>query len=187
MSHNILDMNRKKSFFETQDSAEKSQVIQAWRAGEKVSSIAKAVGKSRDTIYRWLGESEKSFNKKKGRGEKVWSDETFAQVRELFVLLKAPSVRILKEKLKIYYSLSLSESQVRRLLQRLEIYDWKPSRQFDFIQKMEAFFLNPIEIVDDSHRESESPQKRPARSSGRASLDHPYLKSGKLAEDFESL
>jgi len=180
-------MKRKKIFFETDISALKSQVIHAWKSGKSVSEIAKEASKSRDTIYRWLGKSDKSLDEKHGRGEKVWSVETLDKVRELYVLLKAPSVRVLKEKLKLYYSLSLSESQARRLLQRLEIYEWKPSLQFDFIQRMEASVLKPLKTSGDNVLAGENPHTTPARSSGRASSGRPSARSDKSEGDSGSL
>jgi len=180
-------MKRKKIFFETNLAAKKSQVIHAWKAGKSVSAIAKEAGTSRDTIYRWLGKTEKTLDQKKGRGEKIWSEDTLYKVRELYVLLRAPSVRELSEKMKIYYSLSLSESQLRRLLQRLQIYEWKPSLQFDFIQKMEAAVLKPSKTSGDSVSESESLRKSPGRSSGRVSSGLPFEERGGCEEGSESL
>lgn len=137
----------------------KSQAIQAWKAGQKVSVIATDLQVSRETIYRWLEEFENRLSVKKARRKKDWDENLCHRLLELYVVLRAPSVRVLRAALYKHFQISLTATQVRGLLKRLELNRWKPSAQWEYLMKAQVQSEFSLRKQLGTERETESLRK----------------------------
>ncbi len=112
----------------------------------------------------------------KSRGKKDWPQELLFCVLELFILLQAPSIRVLKLALADYHGVRLSDSQLRRILRMLGVYEWRPSARFDRIMidlqiRKESTVANALttpESAFDTALEKRNSHKSPENSRGRS-------------------
>lgn len=148
-------MKRRKPIFDTKKSERKSRAIEAYQSGLPVAQIAENLNCSRETIYRWLKSSREIFSKKKIRASKSWSSEVRFLVLEFFVLLRAPSLRILSLQLRQYAALNLSEAQLRGILKKMSVYEWKPSRFYSRVVNESKMSLPRRALADGSAGEKE--------------------------------
>jgi hypothetical protein len=178
-------MKRRKLIFDTKKSERKSRAIEAYRSGLPVAQIAENLNCSRETIYRWLKNSREVFSKKKIRAPKSWSSEVRFLVLEFFVLLRAPSLRILALSLRQRAALDLSEAQLRGILKKMSLYEWRPSRFYSRVVTESKISLPHRAPADGSEREKEIAPTALGHSEWRGSSDPRAIKRGRREEAVE--
>jgi transposase-like protein len=132
-------MRRRINIFENSKSGLKSKAIELYRRGEKVSEIARQLQCTRETIYRWLRSSDKSLSATKPRSKKEWSPQVLHLVLEFYILLGAPSLRVLQVELLKSAQLQLSQAQLRLILKKRGVYEWEPSAHFNRLLREQVF------------------------------------------------
>ncbi len=131
-------MKLKSRQFETTKSEKKLNVISSWKSGKSISEIAKEHALSRPTIYRWLELADQKFACDSQRKRIVVDESVRFMIIEAFVLLGAPSMRRLSEALQNIYFIHLSPSQLRRYLQKWNLFEYKTSRVFKSLLRYQA-------------------------------------------------
>lgn len=128
-------MKKKNRVFETKKVELKTEALKLWREGVKVSEIAEILGKSRDTIYRWIKEASDKLGGKTSRKRHLVDESTRNRIIELYILMRAPSMRVLSEALLNYFYIRLSPHQLRRLLKKWSLLEWSPSPAYESIRR----------------------------------------------------
>lgn len=124
----------KKRYFDNQKSNDKLRALQLWGRGESITDIAIELQKSRSTVYAWISKAEKSFSQKRS-GSRLQVDRTQkSRILELYVLLKRPSIRKLREALKFHFHIEYSEPQLRRYLRQWGFDCFRPSPLYERIR-----------------------------------------------------
>lgn len=135
--------------FETEKIEEKIYALTLWRDGVPIVSLARELGRSRETIYRWIKESQVLLEKNKSRKRSSIDDSTKFKIIETFILLKRPSVRKLSIALEAIFFIRISPSQLRRSLARWGFQNYKPSAFFDLMVSNRARILDAPKISFD--------------------------------------
>lgn len=123
--------NSIKRFFETKKSEQKAKALHLWRLGKKVAHISKECEVSRETIYRWIESMDRKWSAPTKRARQTVDLSIKSRIVEAFFILKFPSMPLLKRVLEANYHLRLSESKLRRLLQKWDLYMYEPSAMHD--------------------------------------------------------
>lgn len=131
-------------YFENKKVEPKAEVIRLWKEGEKVSEIAKKISVSRDTIYRWLEGVDKNLAAPTKRTRHLVDERTRFKIIELYILMRAPSMRVLSEELASVFAIRLSPSQLRRYLIKWKIFDYKCSQAFESIIRQKTLRQAPL-------------------------------------------
>lgn len=157
----------KNNKFETSKSEQKRRALVAWSEGVSIADIAKELEISRDTIYRWIRESEKLLGKRLRRASNKLDARTKAQIIEAFILLKAPSMAALRKVLERYYFIRLSESQLRRSLEKWGLKSFQPSPLFESLSRDRMSILASVKNSGGATQAAESFLSELERSSPR--------------------
>ena len=118
---------------DTHKSRLKFKAIQAFESGASVSAIARQVGKSRLTIYRWLHGAHRTLSVRKGVSRKGIDLHSANRVIELYILLKKPSMQKLAQALADLFAIRLHPATLRRFLIKRGLSTWRPSPFFDLV------------------------------------------------------
>lgn len=113
--------------FETEKAARKLQAIHLWKAGKKMTEIARSLECSRETVYRWLKLTESGFSAKSKRNRFRLDEMTKCRILETYVLMGRPSVASLHRELQGRYAIMYSMPQLRRMLKRFGWSSYRPS------------------------------------------------------------
>lgn len=122
-----VDKTNEQRKFEAEKAEVKLKALHAWKSGEKITAIAKNLQRSRETIYRWVNQSQKNLSAKSKRHRHQIDKSTQWKIIEAYILLGKPSVRVLMECINELYGIRLSSSQVRRSLKRWGLDSYQPS------------------------------------------------------------
>lgn len=117
----------KRRRFENTKSEEKSLAIEAWKRGTSMAEIAKNLKRSRATIYNWLRDADQKLSQSRKRSRLQIDTLTKSRVLELYVLFQRPSCKDLSLALRLFFSIQLSPSQLRRYLKRWGYDVFRPS------------------------------------------------------------
>jgi transposase len=108
-------------------SQQKLEALSRWEQGEAIAQIARSLGCTRDTIYRWVARAEKDLSKNSSRRRTLLDQRSHWIVIEAYILLGAPSVALLQSVLTQVYSLKLSIPQIRHFLKVNKLNQFIPS------------------------------------------------------------
>lgn len=131
---NNMNMKQRK-FSQSARAEEHAKVIRLWKSGVSVSEIAKTVGKTRATVYAWLDKDEDRLDQKDSRNRHLISDRERLQIIETYILLKAPSMVVLSERLALYFHIHRSPHQLRRYIEKWGLKDYRATPLYDEIVK----------------------------------------------------
>lgn len=113
--------------FENKKSELKSLAIEAWKRGTSIAEIAKSLHRSRATIYNWIKDADQKLSQSRKRSRLQIDTLTKSRVLELYVLFQRPSCKDLSLALRLFFSIQLSPSQLRRYLKRWGYDVFRPS------------------------------------------------------------
>ena len=150
--------------FEKEKTEQKIYAIALWKDGISIAQIAKEVGKSRDTIYRWVKKSDRDLSQNARRKRVLVDSVTKGKIIELYVILKRPSIQKLSESLRTYFAISLTPSQLRRYIKRWGMDEYRPSRLFNSLVLQQAAVLSPSKRAGDKSRVEGSAHRSPEHS-----------------------
>lgn len=133
--------------FENQKSELKSLAIEAWKRGTSIVEIAKSLNRSRATIYNWLKDADQKLAQSRKRSRLQVDTLTKSRVLELYVLFQRPSCKDLSLALRLFFSIQLSPSQLRRYLKRWGYDVFRPSPFYKGFRRARSL----REILNSSH------------------------------------
>lgn len=113
----------------------KMEAVGMWRDGESIASIARHLGKSRETIYRWVKKSERVLTQSSKRNRITELESAKNEILEVYFLLGYPSIRQLQSVLNILYLKKFSQNQLRRALARWKIKKRLRTKAFNLLMK----------------------------------------------------
>lgn len=124
--------------FETIKSDKKLEALSRWKQRQKITQIAEDLRVARDTIYRWVKDSENRLGKRAPRRKKQIDSQTRFRIIELYMLLRKPSLAVLSKKLEFFYHLRFSPAQLKYWLSQWDVHSISPTPFFDEIISSEA-------------------------------------------------
>lgn len=148
-------MPKKKREFDNNVSEQKASILSRWKSGESVTQIAKDSQVSRDTIYRWVKNIDIQASQKSTRKRNLIDESTRQRILECFFILKNPSIPHLKRTLDSYFHLLLSETQLRRLLKKWSLNQYRPSPFHDLLIREQFERAVSLKKVSDEGRVAE--------------------------------
>jgi len=116
--------------FEIIKSQRKLEALTRWRSRDPITAIAEDLKVTRDTIYRWIRESESRLSRRQPRTRKRIDGQTRYRIIELYILLQKPSLASLSKKLSELYHLKYSQAQLKYWLKLWEMAEFSPSPFF---------------------------------------------------------
>ncbi len=120
-------------------SKQRFQAIQLFENKVSIAQIAKDLGRSRLTIYRWLDRAHIRLSSREKRVSKKVEPSVENRIIEAFILFKRPSMKELSSLLETYYAIRLHPAKLRRFLITKNLFSWKPSALFESILKFRSF------------------------------------------------
>ncbi|TVQ78451.1 MAG: hypothetical protein EA369_07020 [Bradymonadales bacterium] len=142
-------MTKNNKQFETKLSEQKRRALVAWSEAQPIQSIARDLGVSRETIYRWIRESERKLAQTKRLRKERLDEQSRQQIVEAYILLKAPSLRVLRKVLSRYYFIQLTEAQLRRLLGKSGLWGYSPSPVYESFSRQRDLILESLDKTSD--------------------------------------
>src|SRR4051812_5278001 len=94
----------------------KALAILAWKGGMPIAEIARELGVSRPTVYRWMEKASHALAKNASRVHQKIDLQTKFRIVELFIVLKAPSLQKLQTHLLSLFHIRLTTAQIRYAL-----------------------------------------------------------------------
>lgn len=167
-----------KRILETHKSEIKVQALHLWKLGHSVTSIAKECSVGRDTVYRWIKNIDRKISQPTKRNRKTVDEISRFRILESYFILKAPSIPHLKRVIEVQYQINLSEPQLRRLLKKWNVSDYRPSSLHDSLIRYQFETEVSLRASRDKEHVAESADRSAERSLRREPLNPPSVKEG---------
>lgn len=125
--------NQIKRTLETDKSEQRLEALHRWKSGEKISFISRELSISRESLYRWIKESSVRLAARRKGSRKIIDELSRVRIIETYILLKRPSIELLRKMLNAHYHMIWSSSQLRRYLKVWGFGSYRPSSFFETI------------------------------------------------------